>query len=455
MMVPRSFPYICSMKVTNWGLYPTAEAEVRSFSSPRQAVAETKDWEDFIPRGLGRCYGDSSLSERILDTTHFNRFLDFDPDTGILRCQSGVSFKEIIDVCLPQGWFLPVTPGTKFITVGGAIAADVHGKNHHSEGSFSRHLHSLKLMSANGTIYNCNREENSDIFWATCGGMGLTGLIVEATFQMKPVETAYIVEDSIRVRNIDELFPLFEESLHYTYSVAWIDCLAKGNALGRGILLNGEHATKDDLSSEAQKANPLQVMGEGKLSLPDVFPSFTINPATTKIFNHWFYSKGNQDKFTHLTDYDTYYYPLDGVLHWNRVYGKKGFAQYQFVIPPKNAYDGLVRILEKIAHEPMPSFLTVLKTFGPGDPGLMSFPMEGYTLALDFPITQRLWSFLDELDEIVLAYGGRLYLTKDSRMKPEMLRAGYDRLDDFLAIKHKIDGGNAFQSMQSRRLDLG
>lgn len=441
------------MKVSNWGNFPVTEAEVKSFSTVREALQETKEWEDYIPRGLGRCYGDSSLNERILSTTKLNRFLDFDRERGIMRCQAGVSFKEVIDVAVPAGWFLPVTPGTKFVTLGGAIAADVHGKNHHSEGSFSRHLLSLKLMAPDGTIYNCSREENSDIFWATCGGMGLTGVIIEGTFKLKPIETSYIVEEAIRARNIHELFPYFQKSLGYTYSVAWIDCLASGNDLGRGILLNGEHATLEDLETEAQKSNPLFVKTQGKLSLPDVFPSFTINPLTTKAFNHVFYSKGNQDNFRHITDYDTYFYPLDFIHHWNRVYGKKGFAQYQFVIPPENAYEGLVKILTLISDQKMPSFLTVLKYFGAQE-GMMSFPMEGYTLALDFPMSDRLFPFLDQLDELVLEYGGRLYLTKDSRMNREMLEKGYPNLQEFLAIKKRLDGGKIMQSMQSKRLGL-
>lgn len=441
------------MKVTNWGLYPSVDADLRYFSSAREAVAETSDWSDYIARGLGRCYGDSALSERILDTTHYNRFMEFDEASGRIRCQAGVSFKEIIDVVLPRGWFLPVTPGTKFITLGGAIAADVHGKNHHSEGSFSNHLESLTLLAPDGSTYRCSRSENPDYFWATVGGMGLTGIILDATFHLKAIETSYIVEEAVRVRNLEELFPMFQESLGFTYSVAWIDCLARGNNLGRGILLNGEHATRDDLQTEAQKAHPLQVMGEGKLSLPDLFPSFTINPLTTRAFNHVFYSKGNRDRFSHLATYDQYFYPLDGVLNWNRVYGKKGFAQYQFAIPPERAYDGLVRILERISEEQMPSFLTVLKYFGDQE-GLMSFPMKGYTLALDFPLTDRLFPFLDELDEIVLELGGRLYLTKDSRMKPDVFRAGYPNLDRFLEIKKELDPEGTLQSFQSRRLGI-
>lgn len=442
------------MKLSNWGNYPITEAEVKKFSSEREALKETKAWKEYIVRGLGRCYGDSALADKVLSTENFNRFLNFDAEKGLLTCQAGVSFEEILKVVVPKGWFVPVTPGTKFITLGGAIAADVHGKNHHSEGSFSRHMLSLKLMAGDGNIYDCSPEENADVFWATCGGMGLTGLILEATFQLKPIETVYIKEESIRVRNLEELFPLFEKAMDYTYSVAWIDCLATGNNLGRGILLNGEHAKLSDLKDEEQLKNPLGLPTKGKLAVPFEMPSFTINPLTTKVFNEVFYSKGNKDNFTHITDYDTYFYPLDGIHHWNRVYGKKGMVQYQFVIPPEGAYDGLVRILEKISEHKLPSFLTVLKYFGGGDKGLMSFPMEGYTLALDFPVTDRVFPILDELDEVILELGGRIYLTKDARMKAEVFSQGYPKLGEFRKIKERLDPQRMFQSMQSKRLGL-
>lgn len=439
------------MKVSNWANYPVTEAEMRSFSTQKQALDGTGDWEDFIPRGLGRCYGDSALNTKILSTLKYNRFLDFDPENGILSCQAGVSFEDIIKLIVPKGWFLPVTPGTKFVTLGGAIAADVHGKNHHSEGSFSRYLLSLDLMAADGTVYHCTPDENADIFHATCGGMGLTGIILQGSFQLKKIESVYIVEESIKAKNLDVLFPLFEKSAHYTYSVAWIDCLARGKGLGKGILLNGEHAGIKDLKSARHKANPLALPKKRKVSVPLFLPSVTMNGLTIKAFNKLFYAKGRNT--THIVDYDTYFYPLDGIHHWNRVYGKRGFAQYQFVIPPQNAFEGLVEILEKISSERMPSFLTVLKTFGPQN-GVLSFPMEGFTMALDFPLFKRTFGVLDELDEIVKKYGGRLYLTKDSRMKPDMLRQGYPRLDEFLALKQRLDSGRQMQSMQSKRMGI-
>ncbi len=442
------------MKVSNWGMYPSTEAEVRSFATTDEATQLMQEWKELIPRGLGRCYGDSSLSSHILSTLKFNRFLDFDREQGILRCQAGLSFKEILDVIVPAGWFLPVTPGTKFVTLGGAIAADVHGKNHHGEGSFSTHLDTLRLLAPGGHVYDCSRTENPEIFWATCGGMGLTGVILEGTFRLKKIETAYIVEESTKTKSVDELYKLFEGSMHFTYSVAWIDCLAKGKNLGKGILLNGEHAKLGELNKDAQRAAPLKLPKKLKLSVPFKLPSFTINPLTVKAFNTLFYAKAKSGQHQHVVDYETYFYPLDGIHSWNRVYGRKGFAQYQFALPPERSFDGMVKILEEIAAARMPSFVSVLKYFGKSETGPLSFPLEGYMLALDFPITDRLFPFLDRLDDIVSDCGGRIYLTKDSRMKPEMLQKGYPRLAEFLKIKQQLDGGKVMQSMQSKRLGI-
>jgi decaprenylphospho-beta-D-ribofuranose 2-oxidase len=357
-------------------------------------------------------------------------------------------------VIVPAGWFLPVTPGTKFVTLGGAIAADVHGKNHHSEGSFSTHLDSLRLMAPDGQVYDCSRTENPEIFWATCGGMGLTGVILEGTFRLKRIETAYIVEESTKTKNVDELYKLFENSMHFTYSVAWIDCLAKGKSLGKGVLFNGEHAKIGDLTTEKQRNSPLVRPKKLKLEVPFNLPSFTINPLTVKAFNTLFYAKAKGGQHRHIVDYDTYFYPLDGIHHWNRVYGKKGFAQYQFAIPPHRSFDGMVKILEVISQNKMPSFVSVLKYFGKSETGPLSFPLEGYMLALDFPITDKLFGLLDRLDEIVIDCGGRIYLTKDSRMKPEVLQKGYPRLQEFLKIKQQLDGGRVMQSLQSKRLGI-
>lgn len=442
------------MKVSNWGNYPVAEAEVRSFGTPGEALQVMRSATELIPRGLGRCYGDSSLSSNILSTLKYNRFLEFDRENGILHCQSGVSLEEVLAVVVPAGFFLPVTPGTKYVTIGGAVAADVHGKNHHVDGSFSAHVIDLLLMAPGGMTYRCSREENADIFWATCGGMGLTGVVLEVRFRLKRIETAYIKEEVTKAKNVDALYKLFEQSADVTFSVAWIDCLARGSSLGRAILFNGEHALRSDLKKPAQINAPLELPRKRKITIPFNFPSFTINPLTVKVMNTLVYGKAKKGPFTHIVDYDTYFYPLDGVLHWNRVYGKRGFAQYQFAIPPSTSYDGMVKILKAISDARQPSFVSVLKFFGKGENGPLAFPMEGYMLALDFPITKGLFPFLDRLDEIVMECGGRIYLTKDSRMKPEVLQKGYPRLQEFLETKARIDGGKQMQSLQSKRIGI-
>lgn len=441
------------MKVTNWGLFPTVDADIRSFQSPEDVRALAKPWESFIARGLGRSYGDSSLATHILSTLAHNRFLAFDTEQGILSCQAGVSFAEILDLIVPKGWFLPVTPGTKFVTVGGAIGSDIHGKNHHSEGSFSKHLLEFRLMVASGEILNCSRSENADVFWATCGGMGLTGIILDATFRLKPIETAYIKEDSIKVRSLDEAIAVFDRSLHYTYSVSWVDCLAKGSSLGKGIVLNGEHAKVADLKKEKQKRAPLELPKKGKLAVPFSMPNFLMNKLTIKTFNILFYAKAPRGEHSHIIDYDTYFYPLDGIHHWNRVYGKRGFVQYQFVMPPTPNQEALRKIMSEVARYGLPSFLTVLKWFGEQE-GMLSFPMKGYTVAMDFPITPTLFEKLKTLDKIVVDNGGRIYLTKDARMSAETFQDTYPRFEEWLAIKRKLDPDGLFESLQSKRLGI-
>lgn len=439
------------MKVANWANFPWVDAEIRSFNSPADIERVRKDWDSFIPRGMGRCYGDSSLAPHILSTLSFDRFLEFDESTGVLTCESGVTYEEILKIFVPKGWFPPVTPGTKFVSIGGAVASDIHGKNHHSMGTFSRHVISLRLLTGKGEILNCSREENADAFWATCGGMGLTGIILNVTFKLMPIETAYIREDSIKVKNLDEALEIFNKSQHYTYSVAWFDCLARGKKLGKGIILNGEHAKPGDLIKPAQKKAPLDIPRKSKFSIPFFFPPFVMNRLSIKAFNILWYAKGKTT--THIIDYDSYFYPLDGIHHWNRVYGKRGFAQYQFVIPPEKGVEGLHEILNEVANRKLPSFLTVLKWMGEHE-GLMSFPKKGYTVAMDFPRTKKLFRHLDALDELVMKYGGRLYLAKDSRMTGEMLRKTYPEFEEWNRIRQELDPDGVMASLQSKRLGL-
>ncbi len=442
------------MKVNNWGLYPTIEATVRSFDDFPTLKNLLQHQPHTIARGLGRCYGDSALNTNIVSTLRFNRIRHFEPETGIICCESGVSLAELLETFVPKGWFLPVTPGTKFVTVGGAIAADVHGKNHHKEGTFSNHVFSLELMLADGSVVNCSREENPDLFWSTCGGMGLTGVILTVTFRLKPIASAYIRQESVKARHLEEIMALFELSEDWTYTVAWIDCLASGAAMGRSVLLRGEHAPLAELKESQQQQHPLQLPQKQTLNVPIPFPGFSLNSFSVKCFNQLYYYKYPDGVAESIIDYNAFFYPLDAIHNWNRIYGRKGFTQYQFVLPKAASKEGLPKILKRIAEQGLGSFLAVLKLFGKQEEGLIPFPMEGYTLALDFPIRRGLFEFLDELDRMVLDYGGRLYLAKDVRMNQEMFLQSYPNAETFIQQVRKLNPGFKFRSFQSQRIGV-
>ncbi len=355
---------------------------------------------------------------------------------------------DIIKLILPNGWFLPVTPGTQFITVGGAVASDVHGKNHHAEGAFSNHILSFRILTPHGTILSCSAHENSEYFWYTCGGMGLTGIILDVTFKLKKVETGYIKGKQIKARNLEEILDLFDEYSHYTYSVAWIDCLQHGKSFGRSILMVGEHALKEEVSSKRYiPKSPLT------LSVPFSFPAFVLNGYSVKAFNAVYYAKNYKREMYSLTSYEKFFYPLDAILNWNRIYGTRGFIQYQFVIPKKNGREGIQVILDQITKKGWGSFLAVLKLFGKQE-GPISFHTEGYTLALDIPINQYLFPFLDELDKMVKDFGGRIYLTKDARMKPEIFHESYPNAAKFASFLKKVDPDKKLVSDMAIRLAL-
>ncbi len=435
----------------NWSNFPSVEADMRYFDNRKELSEHLNHNSKWIARGLGRCYGDASLSKNVISTTKYNKFISFDIENGILECESGLSLDEILTVIVPEGWFLPVTPGTKFITVGGAVASDIHGKNHHSEGSFSRHIIELSVLSGDGTVYECNKQLNSDLFEATCGGMGLTGIVLTVKFKLKKIETSYISQQQIKARNLDEIIELFDKYHHYTYSVAWIDCLKKGKGMGRSILMLGEHATQDELPNKLLK-DPLPTHTHAKFNVPVNFPSFTLNQFSVKAFNSLYYAKNYKPRMEGIVHYDPYFYPLDNILNWNKLYGKKGFVQYQFVLP-LDKKEGLYEIIKRIASKNMGSFLAVLKVFGAQD-SLISFPREGYTLALDFPMTSTLLPFLDELDSIVAENEGRVYLTKDARMDKEMFWSTYPNIDRFMEIVRKYNPDSKFSSLQSSRLGI-
>lgn len=438
-------------QIANWGNYPVMESDERLFSYDDQLQQLVRELPNFIPRGNGRCYGDASLAEATITTTKYDKILSFDATDGIFECQSGITLDKILEVIVPKGWFLPVTPGTKFITVGGAVSSDVHGKNHHVDGSFSHHIVEMDVLLPNGELLTCSPMQYPDLFQATCGGMGLTGLITRVRFRLKKIGTSCIKQKQLKAANLEEVIKLFEQYKHYTYSVAWIDCLKKGNEFGRSILILGEHATLNELP-EKWREDPLRLPKKKQVTFPFNLPSWVLNTFTVKLFNLLYYAKNTKKETNNIVSYEPFFYPLDAILHWNRGYGKKGFVQYQFVLP-LSAKAGLIEILQRISDKGLGSFLAVLKVFGKQD-SLISFPMEGYTLALDFPVRNNLLPFLDELDKIVLQYGGRLYMSKDARMKPEVLEAGYPRLREFRNIMKKYNPEGRIRSVQSDRLLL-
>jgi len=434
------------MKLSGWGNFPTLDATVTNFDEIDQILAYYSESPkcNTIVRGLGRSYGDSSLADDILSMLRMDSFIRFDPVTGVLRCYAGVSIEDILNAFVPMGWFLPVTPGTKFITVGGAVACDVHGKNHHIEGCFCDHLLSLKMVVPGLGLIECSNELNSELFRATCGGMGLTGIIVEVEFKLKPINSAYIKQTTIKASNLNETLGLLDEYEDNTYSVAWIDCLATGKKFGRSVLMLGEHMDTGSLDRHKNTA----------VSIPFQFPDFVLNKYTIKAFNFLYYNKRYKVNSSEIVHYNDFFYPLDNINNWNNMYGKNGFVQYQFVVPREVGLKGVSDILKKITFSQRGSFLAVLKCFGKANNNFLSFPLEGYTLALDFKVNNGVFAFLDELDKVVMDYGGRIYLAKDSRMSEAVFKAGYYKYRYFLDIREKYNLSNVFNSLQSVRLGI-
>jgi len=425
--------------IANWGLYPSVECDSFKPNNYEEVKKLINDNKQLIARGNGRCYGDASISNKIISSLALNRIIEFNEFTGVISCQSGVLLSTILEYVVPKGYFLPVTPGTKFITVGGAFASDIHGKNHHVDGVFSDHVLEVKIINETGDIITAKPEE--ELFNQTAGGMGLSGFILEVQFKLKRIETSFIKQTAIRAKNLTEIFSFFEKYNNYTYSVAWIDCFARGKDIGRSVLLLGEHAKFSDLINNKE---PLKIHKKPFLNIPFFFPSWILNPLSIKIFNKLFYYKPSSKIDNLITHYDPYFYPLDKINNWNRIYGQSGFIQYQFVIPKKYSYDGVRKILEILSNNNLGSFLAVLKLFGKSHENrFLEFPIEGYTLALDIKISKNLLNILDRLDEIVTSYGGKIYLTKDARMS----KMNYD-----LQYPNQIPKSNKFVSHQSVRL---
>lgn len=437
------------MEVSGWGRFPKTTADIVEpvdSASLKKIILAQKKSDSLICRGAGKSYGDSSLSGRILSSRFLDSFLSLDEDAKTIRCGAGVSLDEILKLCIPRGWFLNVVPGTKFISVGGAIAADVHGKNHHLDGSFCDYVQNFSLMLASGEVVICSEQENPELFHATCGGMGLTGIIVDATIALKKISSTSITQQTLVANNLKQCFELLENNERSKYSVAWLDCLSKGDELGRSLIFLAEHEQESDKKFSYQSRR-----GPG---VPFSTPAFLLNRFTMELFNRTYFGLKKSSKQKSTVGYDGYFFPLDNIGNWNRLYGSKGFLQYQFVIPTAAAFEGISKVLSKVSEAGKGSFLSVLKKLGRQNENLLSFPKEGYTLALDFKREKSLFPLLNELDEIVVDHGGRLYLAKDARMSEAVFKAGYPDREKFMQVKNRVDPSSTFSSLQSDRLGL-
>ncbi|MEF3112698.1 FAD-binding oxidoreductase [Streptomyces chrestomyceticus] len=458
---PRTTPVTLSntpvtRSITGWGrTAPTTARLVRPVSYDEAAAAvRACGARGGIARGLGRAYGDAAQNAggAVWDMTGLDRVRAVDTEAGTVVCDAGVSLHRLLEVLLPRGWFVPVSPGTRYVTVGGAVGADIHGKNHHVAGSFTQHVRSFELLTADGAVRTVR--PGTALFDATAGGMGLTGVILAATVALVPVRTSLMTVDTERAADLDDLLARLSATDHrYRYSVAWIDLLARGAATGRAVLTRGDHAPLDALPARARRA-PLAFRPGRLPPAPRGLPDGLLGRRSVGLFNAFWYRRAPRHRTGELQRLSTFFHPLDGVPHWNRVYGRGGFVQYQFVVGLGEERT-LRRIVERIAARRCPSFLAVLKRFGAGGPGWLSFPSEGWTLALDIPAgLPGLGPFLDGLDETVAEAGGRVYLAKDARLRPELVDVMYPRADAFRALRAHTDPRGVFTSDLSRRLAL-
>ena len=408
-----------------------------------------------IARGLGRSYGDAAQAAggTVVDGRGFGAVGTIDPSTGSVTVGAGASIDAILAHAVPKGWFVPVSPGTRQVTVGGAIAADVHGKNHHRDGTFCQHVTALRLVAPSGPR-TVGPDDDPDVFWATAGGMGLTGIVTEATVRLLPIETDRVLVDTDRCDDLDALLARMATDQAYRYSVAWVDCMATGSSLGRGVLTRGDHARRDDLPA-AERSRPLAAPSPSRLRVPVPAPRGLLNRLSVRAFNEAWFRRAPRERHGELQPIGTFFHPLDFVADWNLLYGPRGVVQYQLAVPSA-AVEAVRRAIELLATSGVPSFLAVLKRFGPADPGPLSFPIEGWTLALDIPVgPPRLPGVLDALDDLVQDAGGRVYLAKDARLDPARLRAMYPRLGELEAVRRRLDPNGILGSDLARRLGIG
>jgi len=409
-----------------------------------------------LGRGLGRSYGDGAQNSGgvVVDGTTSVGITAVEPD-GRVTAKAGTSLEQLMEWLVPMGWFVPVTPGTRQVTVGGAIAADIHGKNHHQAGSWCNHVESFRLMVGSGEIVDVSEASDPDLFWATAGGMGLTGVIVDATFRMKPIESSRLVVDTDRASDLDEVMSLMVEGdAAYDYSVAWIDIMTGGTSMGRSVLDRGRFARRDELPAK-MAGDPLKFVSNSFGTFPPIAPNGLINGLTVRAFNELWFRKAPAKRRDGIQTITQFFHPLDMVAEWNRVYGPNGFLQWQYVVPDE-AGEFVRHSLEELSRSGVaPSFLAVLKRMGPGNPGHLSFPSRGWTLAFDAPVgNPELNVVLDRLDEKVVEAGGRIYLAKDSRVRAELIPEMYPRLEAWREVRRRVDPDGRFQSDLARRLRL-
>lgn len=403
----------------------------------------------YVARGLGRSYGDAAVNagEGVISPLRLNRLLAFDAETGVVECEAGVSFADLLDVFLPRGFFPPVVPGTRFVTLGGAIAADVHGKNHASDGSFGRWVEEITLIGGDGAEVRCSRSMNPDLFRATVGGMGLTGVIVAARIRLRRVPSARMDVRHRVTTDLGAMMAAFGDGADaYPYAMAWIDALAAGRARGRGVLMQGRHAEGGGFPGPEAKR-------KRGVSVPFHFPGWVLNRMSVGAFNRAYLAR-HRMKRDGAVPLEPFFYPLDALGHWNRMYGRRGFVQYQLVVPSEGAESALAEVLERVEKSGQAPFLSVLKRLGDGGEGLLSFPCDGWTLAMDLPVKPGLRELAAELDRIVVARGGRVYLAKDALLGPQAFEAMYPRAAEFRDVKRMIDPDGRFSSSLGRRIGL-
>jgi FAD/FMN-containing dehydrogenase len=443
-----------NVRLTGEGLGPAAvcdRAQPGDVPEARGVLATARGAA--IPRGEGRSYGDPATCDGglVIDTRRMRGITDFDEAAGQVTCEAGATLEQVIDHVLPRGWFPAVTPGTRRVSIGGCIAADVHGKNHHVNGSFGEHVHWLDLLLPDGTEHRVGPDLEPELFDATLGGMGLTGLILRARLQLHRVESAYIHTRYVRASHVDELLDAFDQGQQARYSVAWIDGLARGRSLGRGVLILGEHALADELAPKLRD-RPLQRHRPRVRRVPVHAPPWLLNRLSIRAFNEMYYRRNPTREA--VEPYDAFFHPLDVLLHWNRLYGRRGFIQYQPVVPLERGRVAIRQMLELISGAGAASFLAVLKRMGPAGRGWLGFGQPGYSLAMDLPRTRGLPALVKELDAVVLDHGGRVYLAKDSMLDPPTFRAMYPQHERLVRLRERIDPDHRMASDLSRRVGL-